>query len=158
MADAVRDFLAAGIASTVRVASTPEAPFGYGADLSGADDLDPLLAEVDGFSTLAIAQALARRLGTPRGGLPDDATYGEDLTEWCNRGHSSAEIRDLARRIAAECQKDDRVRAVRVTVAPDATARTFDVTVAVDPHDAALGTFTLTLAVSSAGVILEALE
>lgn len=48
-----------------------------GSDFSGVDDLDPAMREVSG--RLALAQAYARRLNTPRGALPDWPEYGFDL-------------------------------------------------------------------------------
>lgn len=54
----------------------------YGTDLSCVVDLDAGLAEVTGNTLLA--QALARRLITPRGGLLDDPNYGYDLTQFLN--------------------------------------------------------------------------
>jgi hypothetical protein len=48
-----------------------------GSDISGVDDIDFALTLVDG--RLALAQAILRRLTTPRGGLIGSPSYGYDL-------------------------------------------------------------------------------
>ena len=55
-----------------------------GTDIStpAALDIDPSFATVSGATCLA--QALARRLVTPRGTLLDDAGYGTDLRSYLN--------------------------------------------------------------------------
>jgi hypothetical protein len=50
-----------------------------GTDISGVDDLDPALSVVGGRR--ALAEAVARRLGTPAGTNQDDPSYGFDLTD-----------------------------------------------------------------------------
>lgn len=48
-----------------------------GSDFSGVFDLTPTLETVEGRQ--ALAQAILGRLVTPRGGLPEDPSYGFDL-------------------------------------------------------------------------------
>lgn len=151
----VHDAIAEELAKLVPVTRTPVAPFGYGSDLRCSSDLTEKMLEVDGFSTLALAEALVRRLDTPRGSLPDDKTYGISLTEYCNRGTAAAELRDLASRIRGELQKDDRVAAVGVTITPASDGSSLAVQLAVTPVDPALGPFSLTLSVSSAEILIE---
>lgn len=158
MTDAVRDAIAAAIAELERVTEVPSGPFGYGTDISCAGDLTETMEEVDGFSTLALAQALVRRLDCARGQLPDDPDYGIDVRSYCNRGATTQDIRSLASRIRGEVTKDDRVDTATVTVTPSSTGDELGVKVAVTPYDARLGPFTLTLAVTSAAVLIEELR
>lgn len=155
MTTVVQNFIAAELAAAERLMDAPVAPFGYGSDLSCADDLSPDMAEVDGFSTLALAQALVRRLDCPRGGLPDDPNYGIDLRSYANRGVTSDDVRALAGAIRSELEKDDRVDGVAVIVMPSTTGQSLAVTLAVTPVDPNLGGFSLTLAVTSATTVIE---
>lgn len=124
-----------------------------GHDLSCVMDLDPLMIEVDGRRGLA--ESIARRLITPRGGLIDDPTYGYDLRYYLNNDISGTTARDLAMiagNIEAECLKDE-----RVSIAPPPRATvTFaagTMTVAISIADAA-GPFQLVLGVSSVTVAI----
>lgn len=136
------------------VVDTPSAPFGYGADLDCVQDLTVDMDEVSGDSTLALAQALVRRLDCPRGALPDDDNYGIDLRSYLNRGTPVDELERLAGTIRGEITKDDRVRAAAVTVTPSLTGSSIAVEIRVEAKDPEVGTFTLTLAVTSAEVVL----
>lgn len=138
-----------------RVVAAPVAPFGYGSDLSCADDLAGTMEEVPGTSTLVLAQALVRRLDCPRGALPDDPNYGKDIAAMLNRGLTTRELRDSAGQIRAELEKDDRVDRVAVVLTPESDGSGFSVQIAVTPIDHRVGSFSLTLAVTSAGVVLE---
>ena len=85
--------------------------FGY--DLSCVSDLDPSGKTVSGRRLLA--EAIVRRLTTPRGRLIDDANYGFDLTGYLNADvvpRDTAEVKALAE---AECLKDERVVSANVT-------------------------------------------
>ena len=97
MSAMVKALLEVELATITKIVDTPEAPHGYGSDISGAADLDPDMAEVDGFSTLALAQALVRRLDTPRGTLLDDGNYGMGLTEEDRRARRSTSDRTRSR-------------------------------------------------------------
>lgn len=141
-----------------RIADFPSPPFGYGSDISGALDLSPVMAEVDGFTTLALAQSLVRRLDTPRGSLPDDKNWGISIASYLNAGVPSENIEQIAGQIRTELSLDDRVDALRVRVAPTATAGTISVSIQVQPIDPNLGPFLLTLNASDAGILLEQIE
>ncbi|AKF06084.1 GPW/gp25 family protein [Sandaracinus amylolyticus] len=158
MSDLVRDAIAAELALLERELPTPAAPFGYGADLSCASDLTPTMESVDPFSTRAIAEAAARRLDTPRGSLVDDPDYGLDLRSYLNRGTTAADINTLADRVRTEVAKDDRIARVRVVVTPSADGSELRVALQIQPVDANAGPFSLTLAVTSAGVLIEELR
>lgn len=155
MSQSVKDAIAAELALLVQVVDFPVSPFGYGTDISCESDIDPDAVDVDGATTLALAQAIARRLDTPRGSLPDDKNYGIDVRSYCNRGVTDNEIQSLAGQIRGEVLKDDRVDALTVTVSPSTTGTTLSIVLAVRPVDAAIGGFTLTLAASSAAVLLQ---
>jgi len=83
----------------------------YGTDISCTDDLNPNLTLVEG--TAALAQALQRRLSTPRGRLYRYPDYGYDLRHRVAIEESTSETQ---RGIEAECLKDERAREARATV------------------------------------------
>lgn len=156
MTDAVRDAIAASLTDLTRVNADPGEPYGYGSDVSCAYDVDPGVVELDGDDTLVLAQAILRRLDTPRGSLPDDPGYGISLRSMLNGGVTSTQIASLAGRIRGEVTKDDRVLSVTVTVTPSAGMESLEVVLQVVPEDAG-EPFAMTLAVTSSGVLLEAI-
>lgn len=85
-----------------------------GSDLSCVADIDPAGGEVT--ERLLLAQALIRRLTTPRGRLIDDANYGYDLNQWLNADVSPAELAQIQSQSQAECLKDERCQSATVTV------------------------------------------
>lgn len=154
----VREAMDAEIAALERETAAPTPPFGYGADLRCASDLHEDMAEVAGDSLLALAEAIVRRLTCPRGAIPDSPDYGLDLRGYCNRGSSTAELRALAGRVRSEVLKDDRVDQLTVTVRPSVDASELTVELVVTPVDRRLGGFSLTLAVTSAAVLIDELR
>jgi len=86
----------------------------YGSDLSCVDDLTPHML-VDSGPRL-VAEAIARRLITPRGALLDDATYGYDVTQFLNADIGPGDLGRIAAGVASECQKDQRVFSASVDV------------------------------------------
>jgi hypothetical protein len=90
-----------------------------GIDISCTDDLDPAFTPVTG--TLALAQAIARRLITPRGGLFYDLEYGLDLRAYLNAGIAQSDgfAYRLGAQIESECLKDERVLSVNADVTFD---------------------------------------
>lgn len=155
--DLVRTGIAEGIAELTRVAEAPAAPWGYGSDLSCTSDLTETMEEVDGLSIVALSQAILRRLDCPRGALPDDADYGLSLPSYCNRGVTAADVRALAGQIGSEVTKDDRVDRAVVVVTPSPTGSSLSVKLTITPVDPRVGGFSLTLAATSAAVIIEEL-
>lgn len=132
---------------------------GYGTDLRCSSDLTEQMEEIeDPFSTLALAEAIVRRLDCPRGQLVDDPDYGLDLRSMCNRGMTADALRALGGQVRAELLKDDRIDLLGVTVRPSSTGKELRVELAVTPVDAHIGGFALTLAVTSAEVLLEELR
>jgi hypothetical protein len=156
MSDVVRDAIATELALTTRVTTTPAGPFGYGADISCTTDLAEDMREVDGIE--ALAQALLRRQDCPRGMLADDLGYGISLTEYLNEGTTAQDLQTLGSKIRGELRKDDRVDAVLVIVDPSPDGTILRIRETITPVDPRLGPFSMTLAVTSAGVVLEAME
>lgn len=136
----------------------PAPPYGYGSDLYCDGDLVERMIELDPFAPLALGQALARRLDCPRGALPDDPDYGLDLRGYLNRGVTFDELRTLSTRIRNEVERDDRVDSVVVTLTLSTDGKRLAVELAVTPVDPQTGTFALTLAVTSAEVLIEAMR
>jgi phage baseplate assembly protein W len=92
----------------------------------------------------AVAEAIARRLQTPRGGLIDDPTYGYDLTYFLNAELSTTDLALIQSNTNAECLKDERVTAAATSLT--FTGGVLIVTIAVTTST---GPFTLVLSVSS---------
>ncbi|MDO9016683.1 MAG: hypothetical protein Q8S73_37885 [Deltaproteobacteria bacterium] len=89
-----------------------------GTDIStpiGADGqigLDPYLRVVSELECLA--QALARRLVTPRGSLYRHPLYGYDVRQWLNADLDDADLAEIERASAEELRADERVDDVAV--------------------------------------------
>lgn len=147
------------LGAAVRVVDVPVGALGYGVDLAFLDDITPDAAELAPDSAEGIGQDLYHRLSTRRGGLPpgDDKDYGFDLVGALHKGHTAKELTLLAAQIKAECLKDDRVAELTVTVTPSGGGRTLGVRLIVTPEDPAVGVFSLVLAVSDGGVLLDAI-
>lgn len=161
--DIVASSIADGLAALTRITATPEAPFGFGSDISCASDIDPTLAMVDPFSMLGIGQAIVRRWDCPRGALPPDGKdaqdYGIDLRSWCNRGMRERDLRALESRLQIEALKDDRIKTIVVVVKQTFRGALVDLDVSarVTAVDPTVGTFALVLAVTSADVVVKAI-
>lgn len=97
----------------------------YGPDVSTwaaegqtSPDLDPAFTEIT--SRRCIAEALARRLCTPRGSLDGSPNDGEDLRTRLNRPLTSRELFDIQVAIQREAAKDERVQQAYVSLTYDA--------------------------------------
>lgn len=121
----------------------------FGTDLWGVEDLDPMFSEVSGAA--GVAQALARRLITPRGALLDDPGYGYDLRGRLNAAITSAGRLAMQTAIAAELRKDERVDDVQVTLTFEPALNALHVDAVVF---GAFGPFRLTLAVDAVSAAL----
>jgi phage baseplate assembly protein W len=123
-------------------------PEGFGVDLDCADDLDPMMSLVDGLRV--VAQAVYRRLSTPRGMVIDAPDYGFDLRSLLHKGMTPAERAAIPGLVRAEVLKDQRIQRAEVQlteVAPDAlklSIRCFT----------AEGPFRMTLHVNAAAILL----
>jgi hypothetical protein len=107
-------------------------------DVSTLPDLDPLFRWVTGPQ--AVAEAVARRLLTPRGALYGVREYGFDIRLLLNDAATS--FRAAETLIVAEAELDDRV--VRASARVTRNGDTIDVRVAMET---VLGPAALTLAV-----------
>ena len=139
---------------TERLVDVPAEPHGYGRDLSCVTDITSTCDEVDPESARGVAEAVARRYLTPRGGLIDDPDYGLDLRGLCNKGITYTELRALADQAQMEAAKDDRVDHATVSLDYDEIERTLTVNVQLACVDPALGTFGFLLAVEPDGTAL----
>lgn len=124
------------------------APGQYGHDLSCVSDLDPGMAEVDGTTTLA--QALARRVSTPRGTLIDDPNYGYDITQELNNDVGPQDLARIGTNVDTEFLKDERVLSSKTTVQLLANGSLLVTT----QVQGATGTFALVLQATSVSVLL----
>src|SRR5688572_11853882 len=82
-----------------------------------------------------LAQAIFRRLTTPRGtlrGSPEADIYGLDLSQYVGDVGTTIAVAALPSLISAELSKDDRIAAVTATVAVDTTAGADELTVTID--------------------------
>ncbi len=86
---------------------------------------------------------------------PDDQTYGIDLRSYLHRPTTRNELIGLGGQVRNELLKDDRLDTVTVTLRVTDGARTMRVEIAARPFDPNLGDFTLTLAVTSAEIVIE---
>lgn len=115
-----------------------------GTDINTPDaaDLDPYFSTVSGWRCLA--QALGRRLVTPRGSLLDDPAYGYDLRSRLADVITTADLAQLGGIVKREFEADERVERADVTVTYTASALRV-----VSRITTATGTMRLVLAVSS---------
>lgn len=151
----LREALDEGLATLTRVVATPVEPFDYGADVSCASDLAETMEDISEPRQI-LGEAIARRLDCPRGTNPDDADYGIDLRDMLHRGVTDSEMRTRTTAIEGELRKDDRILSSKVTLTPTATGDRIAILIVVVPRDPATGgPFTLTLALTDAGVLLE---
>jgi hypothetical protein len=131
---------------------------GYGTDLHCSSDLLETMDEItDPTSVEILAEAITRRLDTPAGGLIDDPLYGLDLRAFLNRGTADSVLRQIENQVRGEVEADDRVDQATVSVAFGANFRSMTVTIRIVAVDPATGTFSMTLTVTSAAVVLEAI-
>ncbi len=86
-----------------------------GTDIATPDalDLDPMFRTVSGARGLA--EALLRRLTTPRGTLLDDASYGYDLRSRLNDSLTPYELVQIGVAARAEIERDERVESATAT-------------------------------------------
>lgn len=117
----------------------------YGTDVSCVSDFSAESREVSGPAN--VAEALARRLTTPRGWLIRNLDYGTDLREYLGIEYTSRVQSKIISETKAECLKDERVLAVSVSVDSfDTSGRTLSLRISVTLAD---GPFTFVLTVSA---------
>lgn len=150
----------AEIALLTRVVDAPDGnALGYGTDLSCVSDCTASFDELDPFTPLGIAQSCIRRLTCPRGGCPDEHDYGLYLPGYVNRGVEQSELRELNGDIVGELRKDDRIADLTVKLSYDATlSKVLQCSILITPEDPALNSFTFTISVTDADVLLETID
>lgn len=84
----------------------------FGTDMSALPDLSFSLKR--GLGNLA--EAIARRLITPRGGLFYDPSYGLDLRQYLGEALTDEVRYEIETLTAAECEKDERVLSATATL------------------------------------------
>lgn len=117
----------------------------FGTDLSALPDLSFDLKS--GRDNLA--EALARRLITPPGGLFYDPTYGLDLREYLNDAITDEVRYEIETLVAAECEKDERILAAEATLIDTGTPRMLQLAIALETAE---GPFRLILVVDAVSV------
>lgn len=118
-----------------------------GTDISCTLDSPPEMGEVTGRTCLA--QAIVRRLITPRGRLIDDPDYGYDLSQYLNDDLARSDLARIQFESESECTKDERVLSASVVL----TVASGTMTAIVTLQDAD-GPFTLVLAINDVTVQL----
>lgn len=98
-------------------------------DLGGIEDIDPGGTEVTEW--LALGQAIARRILTPRGRLIDDPWYGMTVRDWMNEGVTELKIVQLQTAIRLEVRKDERVVDAEVVCSWDFNSKTITIDIEV---------------------------
>lgn len=92
-----------------------------GTDISTAGGLDPYFRPISGRRV--VAEAVVRRLSTPRGGLHYAPDYGLDLREFLNEGFTPRQLFTLKSSIEAEVEKDPRIQSCTATLDTPSTDR-----------------------------------
>jgi hypothetical protein len=121
----------------------------FGTDLSALPDLDPTFTTRSGSSVLA--EAVARRLQTPRGGLFYAPEYGLDVREALNEAWDPRALERWRAAIERECEADERVERASASLAFDPRQQTLRLSIQID---AAHGQFQLVLAITALSVDL----
>lgn len=120
----------------------------YGTELSCVTDIDRASRMVSGFTV--VAEAVARRLSTPRGRLIGDPNYGFDLTQYVNADMSPRDSAGLRAGVEAECLKDERIAGAKASAVLD-TQGVLIVTIAIE---LSTESFTLVIAASDVSVAI----
>ena len=123
----------------------------YGTDISCVDDFDAQLTLAD--DNLALAQAIARRLITPRGAgiLWGDREYGTDVRRWIGTCDPVAQLPTISAAVRAEALKDERVNDCIVEVTFDEDLSTISIKFLIQPYPAN-SPFEFTLAIDAVTV------
>jgi len=119
----------------------------FGVDLDCVTDISPQGSLARGIRNLA--NALLRRLITPRGGLFYDPDYGFDLRDYLSAGLTDAELQALSATVALELEKDERVKSALVTQLFIAAERRLQIRCIVTTQDPTAAPFALVLAIGA---------
>lgn len=125
----------------------PVSPTDFGSTLSLTFDLDPMGQTVSGLT--ALAQALIRRITTPRGRLLSDPNYGYDIAGELEDDVTTQQVNAIAANVDAEFLKDQRVFSSVTTV----TLQTDGQLDVASQVQSALGPFSLVFSLSATGIL-----
>lgn len=125
----------------------------YGSDLSCVSDLDSGMGLFTGPKI--VAEAVARRLTTPRGGLFYDPNYGTDLRRWLNAAIDEKDIPDIRAEIETEAELDERVATADVSVEFDRSSASIKAKIELTLVDDRTFRFTLSVSQLSAAILTE---
>lgn len=89
-------------------------PNPFGSCWSCLTDLTMPSVMATGFRV--VAEAIARRWQTPRGGLLDDPNYGYNLLDFISDDIDKGTLAQIAQLAGAEAEKDERVLGCSVTI------------------------------------------
>lgn len=142
------------VAASIPVGWKTYTPGIYGSDLSCTDDCDPLMTEVDGTTSLVVAQTAWRSITSPRDSIPDAKGKGLDVRIFARRAATVAEVQSWAAQIRAELLDDDRIDTLDVSIV-QASADIWDITIT--GTTVGNGTFTLIGSLTPDGPILKEL-
>ena len=137
---------------------------GYGVDLDCFYDLTDNMAEIAAYPEdpaacrRLIAQYVYHLLDTPQGSLVDDKDWGLGICKLTNVGTTTAGLAEIAGRIKSAVQQCDYVDSAQVQIVVAYAPTTIRVTLRITPVDPAIGEFSMVVAATSSGVVLEALE
>lgn len=112
-----------------------------GTDFAGGTDLDPAMREQSGER--ALADAIVRRLTTPRGGLPDFPQYGFDVTTLIGRSLPSNQIAQL---VLEQVRLEEEVLEASLDLVTSDDGSTITMNLKIESGD---GPFDLTVSVSA---------
>lgn len=121
----------------------------FGTDIACTTSIGSRFQLASGFINLA--NALVRRLITPRGTLDYAPDYGYDVRDWLNHDTGQASMFTLQAAIDAECQKDERVQSSSSTVVPTPSLGILAITISVIT---AAGPFKFVTNVSNANAVI----
>lgn len=158
MNETIAAAIAADLATLERVIDPPPEPLGYGGDLDCIIDCTEDYAELDGDTPRGIAQAIARRYCTPRGGLLDDPDYGCDVRGMLNHATTQASLRSLQTRMKNEAAKDERVERADIVVTYDSATSSLSAAGTIVPRDPQRVSFAFVVRVTDSEVLLELLR
>lgn len=86
----------------------------FGTELSCTRDIDPNGSMTTG--PRVVAEALYRRLITPRGRVIDDPNYGSDISQFVNDDTTKQSLVGVQAAVISECIKEERVLLVTCNV------------------------------------------
>lgn len=122
----------------------------FGSDISFAPDMSTNLALVS--ADQVVAEAILRRLSTPRGWFSWDPSYGLDLRMMLNASMTDETVALWRREIANECEKDERVLSANVSISRIGNALTvgIELTTSNGPLSLVLGVSAVTVSLLQA--------